>query len=118
MYSPPIGLSVYEMYGRSESEQTLIGGDDGRESVCTDAVEWKDPSVWPLTAIVLPRCRRAVVADIGRLYEPNGRCAELIALGPAWDDGPLRLPAVVVLGMAPFEAPVLLGCDCSEPILI
>jgi len=29
---PPIGLSVYDMYGKSESEQTLIGGDVGRES--------------------------------------------------------------------------------------
>lgn len=29
--SPPIGLSVYDTYGRSESEQTLIGGDTGRE---------------------------------------------------------------------------------------
>lgn len=27
-----MGLSVYEMYGRSESEQTLIGGETGRES--------------------------------------------------------------------------------------
>lgn len=30
--SPPIGLSVYDMYGRSESEQTLMGGETGRES--------------------------------------------------------------------------------------
>lgn len=30
LFLPPIGLFVYEMYGRSESEQTLIGGDTGR----------------------------------------------------------------------------------------
>lgn len=29
---PPIGLSVYETYGKSESEQTLIGGETGLES--------------------------------------------------------------------------------------
>lgn len=56
------------MYGRSESEQTLIGGETGRESQMyaddgvTDEVEYPSSKipppigVVPVTAIVLPRC--------------------------------------------------------------
>lgn len=106
------------MYGRSESEHTLIGGDAGRESDCCDE-EPPPPSDWPLTAIVLPRCSRAAVADIGRLWTPNGRWAAA-ADEPACDGGPLRLlPAVARLPLAPAaplaDAP-LPDCDCSEPI--
>lgn len=35
---PPIGLSVYETYGRSESEQTLVGGETGLESVMVELI--------------------------------------------------------------------------------
>lgn len=30
--SPPMVCPVYDMYGKSESEHTLIGGETGRES--------------------------------------------------------------------------------------
>lgn len=117
------------MYGKSESEQTLIGGDDGRESVGVVV------SVCPLTAIVLPRCSRAAVADIGRLYEPNGRCVELLdaaadaaTVDCEWFVGARPAERVVVFGMAPPPAAALLpavllllllfGCDCSDPMAI
>lgn len=110
---PPIGLSVYEMYGRSESEQTLIGGDAGRESdCCGDAGA---PSDWPLTAIVLPRCRRAAVADMGRLCAPNGRWADDVD-APVCDAGPLRLPDADP-GFRPLAPDAgVPDCDCSDPM--
>lgn len=57
--SPPIGLSVYDMYGKSESEQMLMGGETGRESdeeltPCSSLL-WPDRVGVP---IVLPLCNR------------------------------------------------------------
>lgn len=53
-FIPPIGLSVYEMYGKSESEQTLIGGETGRDG----ADKMSSGCDCPDTEIVLPRCSR------------------------------------------------------------
>lgn len=95
------------MYGRSESEQTLIGGEAGRESHNAPVSMADDDS--PLTAIVLPRCSRAAVADSGRgVCEPNAERDE--AGRPDCDGGPLRL------WWAPALAALPACCDCSEPI--
>lgn len=63
---PPIGLSVYETYGKSESEQTLIGGETGLESggrhIAPDS-SFGDDNRRPVIAIVLPRCNRP---ELGR----------------------------------------------------
>lgn len=54
------------MYGRSESEHTLIGGDTGREAAPDVGVAGTsscgDDILRPVTAIVLPRCKRPDVA--------------------------------------------------------
>lgn len=55
---PPIGLSVYETYGRSESEHMLIGGETGREFEHDAGSSFGDDIRLPLTAIVFPRCNR------------------------------------------------------------
>lgn len=59
---PPMGRSVYEIYGKSESEQTLIGGDTGLEPALDVGVVGASSSGVdrrrPVTAIVLPRCKR------------------------------------------------------------
>lgn len=55
-------LSVYEQYGKSESEQTLIGGDTGLELETTGpGSSFGDDNRRPLTAIVLPRCSRVAL---------------------------------------------------------
>lgn len=54
--APPIGLSVYDTYGRSESEQTLIGGETGLEFE-HDSPFGEDKRR-SLTATVLPRIKR------------------------------------------------------------
>lgn len=71
---PPIGLSVYDMYGKSESEHTLIGGEVGRESsggVGLLSTSWLlfKLSLVGGPAIVYPRCKRSVsdvAIDAGR----------------------------------------------------
>jgi hypothetical protein len=66
--SPPIGLSVYDMYGKSESEQTLIGGDTGRDSDTAGGDEsFNNALLMPVVAIVVPLCKRAV---FGRVTPP------------------------------------------------
>lgn len=90
---PPIGLSVYETYGKSESEQTLVGGDTGLESGC-DVVDldssWVDEARRSVTAMVFPRCKRVAPAPVA-------------VLGRPWMLRDEVLPD---------------GCDCSEPICV
>lgn len=71
--SPPIGLSVYETYGKSESEQTLVGGETGLESGYVDVdlgSSWAEDRRRSVTAIVFPRCNRVVPAPVAVLGRP------------------------------------------------
>uniref|UniRef100_A0A8D8L1H7 (northern house mosquito) hypothetical protein n=1 Tax=Culex pipiens TaxID=7175 RepID=A0A8D8L1H7_CULPI len=119
----PIGLSVYDMYGRSESEQTLIGGETGRESqMYADEgvpVEKDGPDAVPpgpssrlredisVAAIVLPRCSFAPAAD------------ERVGVGVAFVDCVRKLPERSVPGaLLPRTAPSpCCSWDCSEPMV-
>lgn len=90
------------MYGRSESEYTLIGGETGRESA--DVIVDKDSS-------------ESVLRGLSRRPVSKLRLPEAIA--PPLDDVPGRpstdLPYEGCCDILPN--PELAGCDCSEPIV-
>lgn len=65
---PPMGLQVYDTYGKSESEQTLIGGETGRESSGGGlvSISWLLLRLSLGAAIVYPRCSRPASLETGR----------------------------------------------------
>lgn len=93
----PIGLSVYEMYGRSESEYTLMGGETGRDS--EDVTVDRDSSESVLR---------------GRSRRPESKLRLLEAIAAPRSTERLYEEFWAILPNPEVDE---VGWDCSEPIL-